>query len=126
MLQVPNKHKYQRHRPEQTLLYQLVECNYPDFQAHLSHQGKSLPHHVEKEFDEFLKCGRLENGFLRVVCGDCKHEKLVAFSCKRRGFYSGHPVLRPLGQPSVVQNRSQRFCAQAAARDEWQKVQLYW
>ncbi|WP_425304072.1 transposase zinc-binding domain-containing protein [Brumicola pallidula] len=33
-----------------------------------------------------MRCGRSEYGFLRVVCGDCKHEKLVAFSCKRRGF----------------------------------------
>ena len=40
----------------------------------------------EKEFAEFLKCGRLEHGFLRVVCDDCKHEKLLAFSCKKRGF----------------------------------------
>ena len=60
-------------------------------------------HFVVREFDDFLRCGRLENGFLRVVCGDCKHEKLVAFSCKRRGFYSGLPALRPSGQPSVVQ-----------------------
>jgi hypothetical protein len=32
------------------------------------------------------RCGRLEFVFLRVLYGDCKHEKLVAFSCKRRGF----------------------------------------
>jgi ribosomal protein S27E len=28
-------------------------------------------------FDEFLRCGRLEHGFLRVSCGDCKHEKII-------------------------------------------------
>jgi ribosomal protein S27E len=78
--------KYKRHRPETTLLYQLVERYYPDFIANLAEQGKYLPKYVEREFDEFLRCGRLEHGFLRVVCGDCKHEKLVAFSCKRRGF----------------------------------------
>ncbi len=33
----------------------------------------------------FLKCGILANGFLRVRCDECHHEKLVAFSCKRRG-----------------------------------------
>jgi len=77
---------YKRHRPEQTLLYQLVESHYPEFIKQLSDQGKSLPRHLEKEFAEFLKCGRLEHGFLRVICDDCKHEKLVAFSCKRRGF----------------------------------------
>ena len=49
-------------------------------------QGKALPYHVIKEFDEFLKCGRLEYGFHRVVCDDCHHEKLVGFSCKKRGF----------------------------------------
>ena len=79
-------HTYKRHRPEQTLLYQLFERHNPEFLKQLGHQGKSLPHHVEKEFEEFLRCGRLEHGFLRVVCDDCKHEKLVAFSCKKRGF----------------------------------------
>jgi len=77
---------YKRHRPETTLLYQLVERYYPDFTANLADQGKYLPNYVEREFDDFLRCGRLEHGFLRVVCNDCKHEKLVAFSCKRRGF----------------------------------------
>jgi len=47
---------------------------------------KSLPHHVQKEFDEYLKCSRLEHGFLRVRCENCHEERLVAFSCKRRGF----------------------------------------
>jgi hypothetical protein len=61
-------------------------------QSLLAEQGKYLPKYVDREFDEFLRCGRLEYGFLRVVCGDCKHEKLVAFSCKRRGFYSELPA----------------------------------
>ncbi|WP_256253814.1 transposase zinc-binding domain-containing protein [Alteromonas sp. V450] len=82
-----HSHTYKRHRPEQTLLYQLVEHHYPEFLEQLSHKGKLLPKHVEKEFEEFLKCDRLEHGFLRLVCEDCKYEKLVAFSCKKRGFY---------------------------------------
>ncbi len=36
--------------------------------------------------DDYLKCGRLEHGFLRERCDRCRHGKLVAFSCKRRGF----------------------------------------
>jgi hypothetical protein len=71
---------YKRHRPETTLLYQLVEPYYPKFIASLAEQGKYLPKYVEREFDEFLRCGRPEYGFLRVIYGDCKHEKLVAFS----------------------------------------------
>lgn len=86
MLARQQSETYKRHRPEITLLYQLVERYYPDFIDNLAQQGRCLPNYVEREFDEFLRCGRLEHGFLRVVCGDCKNEKLVAFSCKRRGF----------------------------------------
>ncbi|MCG6533849.1 MAG: transposase zinc-binding domain-containing protein [Syntrophales bacterium LBB04] len=34
----------------------------------------------------FIDCGILHNGFARVRCGDCGHEYLLAFSCKRRHF----------------------------------------
>ena len=78
--------EYARHRPEQTLLYQLVEQYYPAFVAHLAARERTLPVHVQREFEDYLKCGRLEHGFLRVRCADCHAERLVAFSCKRRGF----------------------------------------
>ena len=45
-----------------------------------------MPEYVEREFDDYLQCGRLEHGFLRVRCASCHAEHLVAFSCKRRGF----------------------------------------
>jgi len=77
---------YVRHRPETTLLYQIVQEYWPEFQAELASHGKYLPAYVIKEFDEYLKCGRLEHGFLRVRCESCHDEKLVAFSCKKRGF----------------------------------------
>jgi ribosomal protein S27E len=77
---------YERHRPEQTLLYQLIKRYWPEFQAHLSETDRCLPRHVTREFNEYVECGRLENGFLRVHCEGCHREQLVAFSCKRRGF----------------------------------------
>ena len=77
---------YVCHRPETTLLYQIVQEYWPEFQAELASHGRYLPAYVIKEFDEYLKCGRLEHGFLRVRCDACHDEKLVAFSCKRRGF----------------------------------------
>ena len=43
---------YERHRPERTLLYQLVEEHYPAFKAHLAAQGTLLPRYVEREFEE--------------------------------------------------------------------------
>jgi ribosomal protein S27E len=76
---------HERHKPETTLLYQIVEEYWPSFQTELDRQGKSLPHFVANEFDEYLKCGKLEHGFLRVHCSSCRDEKLVAFSCKKRG-----------------------------------------
>ena len=77
---------YVRHRPETTLLYQVIREYWPEFQAELAGHGKQLPAYVIKEFDEYLKCGMLEHGFLRVRCESCHDEKLVAFSCKKRGF----------------------------------------
>ena len=77
---------YERHQPKQTLLYQLVEVLYPTLVDQLAHQGKSLPDHVHREFEAYLKCGRLEHGFLRMRCDKCHFEQLVAFSCKKRGF----------------------------------------
>ena len=75
---------YARHRPEETLLYQLVEAHYPAFRAAREAVGRPLPKHVQEEFEAYVKCGRLVHGFLRVKCEDCHAEKLVAFSCKGR------------------------------------------
>lgn len=72
---------YVRHRPETTLLYQIVQEYWPEFQAELTSHGKYLPAYITKEFDEYLKCGRLEYGFLRVKCEACHDKKWVAFSC---------------------------------------------
>ncbi len=77
---------YQRRRPEKTLLYQLVSKHYPVFRQQLAEEGRILPGYVQREFEDYLKCGRLEHGFLRVRCEKCHEERLVAFSCKRRGF----------------------------------------
>jgi hypothetical protein len=50
-------------------------------------QGAALPAYVEQAFESYLKCGRLEHGFLRVRCERCHTGHLVAFSsCKKRGF----------------------------------------
>lgn len=77
---------YRRHEPEHTALYGIVERHLPALVAQLEDQGASLPSFVHREFDAYLRCGRLEHGFIRVKCDGCRHEHLVAFSCKRRGF----------------------------------------
>ncbi|KRW06149.1 hypothetical protein AO743_09685 [Escherichia coli] len=44
--------RYQSHRPEQTLLYQIVDEYYPAFAALMAEQGKELPGYVQREFEE--------------------------------------------------------------------------
>jgi len=58
--------RYERHRPEHTLLYQFVERHYPAFLAELEVQSHSLPSLCGKGFDGFLKCGRFE---IWLFCG---------------------------------------------------------
>ena len=81
-----DRYVYERHRSEETPLYRIVETHYPRFLARLEAEGTALPAFVKREFDDYLKCGLLEHGFLRVKRDACSHEHLVAFSCKRRGF----------------------------------------
>jgi len=73
---------YLRHRPEQTTLYSIVSDYYPQFIREIEQSGDFLPRFVHQEFEEYLKCGMLEHGFLRAKCDGCRHEHLVAFSCK--------------------------------------------
>jgi len=47
--------------------------------------GFGLPGFVEQTFAAYLRCGILAHGFARVRCKDCGDERLIAFSCKRRG-----------------------------------------
>ena len=96
--------RYERHQPEQTLLYQIIEKYYPQFLAHMAQQDTDLPMYVRSEFEEYLKCGRLEHGFLRVRCESCHNEFLVAFSCKRRGFCPSCGARRILLQELSIQN----------------------
>ena len=56
--------RYQRHQPEKTLLYQLVSKHYSVFRQQLSEEGRILPDYVQREFEDYLKCGRLEHGFI--------------------------------------------------------------
>jgi hypothetical protein len=82
-----NEVHYERRRPEETTLYQVIQEHLESFLAQVEVEtGASLPEFVNDELDAFLECGILAHGFLRLRCDDCGHETLVAFSCKRRGF----------------------------------------
>jgi hypothetical protein len=77
---------YRRHRSEDSVLYGVVEQHAVAFFEGQVEQGRALPRFVREEFEAYLRCGRLEHGFVRAKCTGCRHEHLVAFSCKRRGW----------------------------------------
>ncbi|MFM8766626.1 MAG: transposase zinc-binding domain-containing protein, partial [Rubrivivax sp.] len=65
----------------------MVQQHAASFIAHTeASTGAELPRYIKDEFDAFLECGILAHGFLRLRCGECGHDKVLAFSCKRRGF----------------------------------------
>ena len=59
----------------------------PPSSSRLQSAGTGLPQFVRDDFDAFLELGILAQSFLRLRlrCGDCGYDKLVAFSCKRHG-----------------------------------------
>ena len=50
------KRHYVRHRPEDTVLYQVVEQHVETFFDAVAEQGASLPRFVREEFDAYLRC----------------------------------------------------------------------
>ena len=80
---------YARHRPEETVLYEVLAEHWRSFLAETDARdegGRGLPRFVVDEVEAFLKCGILAHGFIRVACDTCRDSRVVAFSCKRRGF----------------------------------------
>ena len=58
---------YERRRPEETTLYQLVQEHIESFLAQVETEGgAALPEFVKAEFDAFLASGILAHGFLRL------------------------------------------------------------
>ena len=84
---LPSAH-YEPRRPAEDILYQIVQAHFETFrmQAASLRDGEGLPWFVEHAFREFLRCGSLAGGFARFRCTACGLDRLVAFSCKSRGF----------------------------------------
>ena len=78
--------QYSRREPDKSLLYQVVRDNWETFKSKRELEGRFLPEYVIREFEAYLKCGLPQYGFLRLKCKDCSEEKVVAFSCKKKGF----------------------------------------
>ena len=77
---------YKRREPEQDLLHQVLLEHLETFLDRTHTEEFSLPSHVEQELRDYLGCGVLGYGFVRVRCNDCGKSMAVGYSCKGRGF----------------------------------------
>ena len=79
---------YEARDPISTILYGIVHDHFETFRARAAslRDGEGIPRFVEREFRDFLRCGCLAGGFARFRCTACGLDRLVAFSCKGRGF----------------------------------------
>ncbi|OFZ81150.1 MAG: hypothetical protein A2583_04445 [Bdellovibrionales bacterium RIFOXYD1_FULL_53_11] len=82
------KASYQRHEPENTPLYKVMQNYLNTFldDACRAGDGDGVPAYVVNELAAYLDCGILAQGFVRLYCPECRTNSVVAFSCKRRGF----------------------------------------
>ena len=81
----PDTIEYQRHAPEKTLLHEVIRDQLERFLVNARQQDVPIARFVEREFRAYLKCGVLAHGFVRLHCGGCGHNRLLAFSCRGRG-----------------------------------------
>jgi len=77
---------YARRRPEESVLYGVVQEELETFLARAHERERPVPRFVERELRAFLHCGILAHGFVRARCDECGLDRVVAFSCKGRGF----------------------------------------
>jgi len=81
---------YQSRRVRDSPLYRLAEEHFETFKQVYDDRFASRygfwRAEVERTLLAFLDCGLPERGFARIRCPSCRHEFLLAFSCKARGY----------------------------------------
>lgn len=68
-----------RRAPEKSLLVEAFRRGWPEVSA-------SVPRRVQREVERYQHCGDVRYGFVEVSCSTCNESRLVAFSCKGRGW----------------------------------------
>ena len=79
---------YVRRAPDHGVLHRIVREHLQTFLWELDRREheRGAPLFVKREFQRFARCGVLAHGFARFRCTGCGTDRLVAFSCKGRGF----------------------------------------
>jgi len=81
---------YRPRHPERTVVYRLFEEHFEryvrEYEERYEPREGSLRKVVPTAVEAYLACGRLEGGFARIRCPNCRAEHLLAFSCRTRNF----------------------------------------
>ena len=84
---------YNRRVPEQELLHQILVEHLETFLDRTRTGEHTLPLYVEKELRDYVECGVLGCGFVRIKCSDCgKEERALAFACTSHCTSCAHGV----------------------------------
>jgi hypothetical protein len=57
-----DSYRYERHRPEESLLYRVVAKNLQPFLRKCDENEHPVPKFIKREFEAFLRCGVLSYG----------------------------------------------------------------
>jgi len=112
-------HPYQRHHPETTPLYEVVRDNIETLYGAICDGALAvrIPKHARKELEAYLGCGiPCWRGFARFRCPDCGESRIVAFSCKGRGFC---PSCLGRRMNATAANLIERVLPEAASLRQW-------
>jgi Transposase zinc-binding domain len=84
----PASAPYAPRNPSRTVLSKVLADHLETLLASLDADpdATGLPAYGQRAFYDYVPCGILAHGFLRLGCDTGKKEGLRAFSCKRRGF----------------------------------------
>jgi hypothetical protein len=81
---------YSKRKPRGSPLFQCLSDHWEAFSGQhqdlFEDQDGPLRRRHQVVIGQFMECGLMDFGFVRVRCGDCGHELLLPFSCKTRGF----------------------------------------
>jgi hypothetical protein len=89
---------YRPRHPQATALFRLLEQLYE--RVSLLWEERFEPRYgpwrgfYDQAIARYLDCGILERGFVRVYCDACRHDFVVAFSCKGRGLCPSCAAMR--------------------------------
>jgi len=81
---------YRPRHPERTVLYRVLFHYFDQFlqeyESRFEREYGFLRPIIKEMVEHYLDCGNPRCGFARIRCPDCGEERLLYFSCRRRGF----------------------------------------